>query len=300
LRKIKLVILFIGLFFLPITVLAQNISDYLILQDINSYKFKTQSKNPITKKIKTISGYWIYKNSGALMGTGHFVLDHDDTAYETVYESDVDDIAPHIKVTQHTGGDSDRWLLHEVEDNYHNDEMETLGLLTDGAVMRKIDNKRVLWLGIGGGTFRWISNNVVINISYTDLQGTKPEPIEVVKAYLAKFPSTIALTDVDLKGNAHNVQWIKDEMDRRLWLCDKWNAQSQVGGVTQANLMVKLLENMDVFLKYRQKYFGISYEKEDRTLDIYQENNDLASINKKLTEYKNWWAKHKDKRISLP
>jgi hypothetical protein len=299
-KRIKILLMVFCLIVIQSYSYAQSQSEYLILQDIGSYKFKTQSKNPITKRIKTIPGYWIYKNSGALMGTGHFVLDHVDTTYETVYENKDVGLGVEVKVTQHTGGDSDRWLLHEVEDNYHDDEMETLGLLTDGAVMRKIDNKRILWLGIGGGTFRWVSNNVVINVSYTDLQGAKLEPIEVVKAYLAKFPSTITTTDAELKASAHNVQWIKDEIDRRLWLCDKWNAQFQAGGVTQADLIYNLVRSMKVFLNYRQKYYGIAAEADLKLLAGYQLNKDIASIQTKLSEYKGWWSTNKARSISLP
>jgi hypothetical protein len=88
-------------------------------------------------------------------------------------------------------------------------------------------------------------------------------------------------------------------MDRRLWLCDKWNTQSQAGGVTQADLMVKLLENMTVFLKYRDKYFGVAAKNEEIALGKYHENNGIASFKAKLTEYKTWWAKHKDKSFKL-
>ena len=75
-RKIKLVILFIGLFFLPIPVAAQNISDYLILQNIGSYKFSTQSVNPVTDEIRQVPGYHIIRNAGKLMGADHFLWDH--------------------------------------------------------------------------------------------------------------------------------------------------------------------------------------------------------------------------------
>jgi hypothetical protein len=264
--------------------LAQNISDYLILNDIGSYT-KITSGGP---------------TGSVLAGADHFYLDHSDTALGIADVNDAQKIWVEVQVTQHTGGDSDRWLLHEVEDSYR-DEM---GLLTDGTVMRRILQNgvyiRFLWLGLGSGHFRWLSNNVVVDIEYTDLQGTKPEPIEVVKAYLSKFPSTITLTDADLKGNTHSVQWIKDEMDRRLWLCDKWNAQFQTGKVTQADLIYNLDRSMGVFLNYRQKYYGVSATDDLNAMSVYMQNNDLASIQTKLTEYKTWWSKNKGKSITLP
>lgn len=276
--------------------MAQNPSDYLILQNIDSYKFITQSKNPITKKVKTIDGYWIFSNSGSLMGTGHFVLDHDDKTYETVYESDVTDLGVKVQVTQHTGGDSDRWLLHEIEDGFR--RSKTLKATYSAPNPIRIIDNNTIWFQ--WGVYTWLSNNIVVKIEYTDLQGTKPEPLEVVKAYLAKFPSTITLTNADAKASAHNIQWIKDEIDRRLWLCDKWNAQFQSGGVTQADLIYNLVRSIKVFLNYRQKYFGESAADELAAIGGYNRNNDLASIQTKLTQYKTWWNANKGKSITLP
>jgi hypothetical protein len=279
---------------------ADGISDYIIMNDIAPYERYTKERNPDTLELKTIPGYWIYRNSGVLMGTDHFLSDHMDVTYETKYQSKTIHLGMEIQVTQHTGGDSDRWLLHEIEDNYRDDETATLGLLTNGAVMRKINNQRVLWIGIGGGAFTWVSNNVVVKVSYTDMQGTKPEPIEVVKAYLAKFPSTITMTDAELKASVHNTQWVKDEMDRRLWLCDKWNAQSQAGKATQADLVYNLDRSLNIFIQYRQKYYGVSSETDQEALLNYKQAKDLTSIQTKLTEYKTWWSANKGKRITLP
>jgi hypothetical protein len=293
LRKIKLVILFIGLFLLPITALAQNISDYLILQDIGSYVRMVKVKDFRTLELKTIPGYTITNNSGVLMGADHFLLDHSDKSYETVYESDVTDLGVEVQVTQHTGGDSDRWLLHELERSFRRGNYEED---MTSARFRNIDGNNVFYGGLGGGHYRWLSRFVVIDISYTDLYKQKPEPIEVVKAYLAKFPSTISNITID---NTHNIQWVKDEIERRLWLCDKWNAQFQTGKTTQADLIYNLDRSMNVFLNYRQKYFGVSAKSDLEALFGYKQKNDIASIQKKLTEYKTWWAKHKNKSIRI-
>ncbi|MEN6421741.1 MAG: hypothetical protein ABFD76_07305, partial [Smithella sp.] len=145
-----------------------------------------------------------------------------------------------------------------------------------------------------GNGYTWVSNNVVIDVSYTDLKGNKPEPLEVVQAYLAKFPSIITTTDVEFKSNAYNIKWIKDEMDRRLWLCDKLNAQSQ------ADLIYNLVSSMGVFLNYRQKYYGVAAQADLDWLSSYKQNNDIDSIQTKLTEYKTWWKANKGKSITLP
>jgi hypothetical protein len=296
-RKIKFAAILIGLFLFSTSIMAQNISDYLILQDIGSYKFSTQNVNPITDEVKQVPGYTVTNNSGVLMGVDHYFLDHKDKTYETVYESDVTDLGIEVQVTQHTGGDSDRWLLHEIEDIYRSVKSEKLGLPIQATRIREVGGNKII--GRRGNGYLWVSNNVVVNVSYTDLQGNKPEPLEIVQAYLTKFPSTITATDAVFKSAAYNVQWIKDEMDRRLWLCDKWNAQFQAGTVAQADLIYNLVRSMNVFLNYRQKYYGVEAQADLDLLEGYKRKEDITSIQTKLTEYKTWWAKNKDKRIRL-
>lgn len=290
-------ILFISLFFImsPSLIFA-SVTDYLILQDIVPYKLFTGISGrvfsgPPSKFSQTTTG-------GVLEAAGHF-SEGDDT-YSASY-TEAGGKWPFVKVvvTQHAGSDSDRWLLHEVEDAFRDSEIETLGLLTDGAVMRRIGSHRVLGIGIGGGSFIWLNNNTVIKISYVDLQATKPEPIEVIQAYLVKFPSTITLTDAELKSNVHNVQWIKDEMERQLWLCDKWNVQFQAGKVTQYDLLQALVKSMTVFLNYRQKYYSITATDDINAFSVYLKNNDAASIQAKLSSYKAWWLANKARAISL-
>lgn len=299
-RNIKVIFIIFCLLLTQGLVHAQTPSDYLILQDIGGYKFITQRVNPITDAVIQLPGYIITNNSGVLMGSGHFLLDHNDKSYKTYYESKIVHLGIDVEVTQHTGGDSDRWLLHEIEISYRSIKMERMGMMTEGTVMRKINSQRVLWIGLGGGSFTWTSNNVVIKISYTDLDGTKPEPLEIVQAYLTKFPSTITTTDTEFKSNAYNIKWIKDEIDRRLWLCDKWNAQFQAGKTTQKELLYNLVSDMEVFLNYREKYFSdIKAIDEISALYAMQTNKDATSIQKKLTEYKTWWSANKGKSITL-
>jgi len=262
---------------------SQGISDYLILEDIGSYK-KITKGGP---------------SGDVLAGAGHFGLDHQDHSYGIAYVNDAAKMWIDVQVTQHAGSDSDKWLLHEVEDGYRDGEMGTLGLLTEGTVVRKIGSSRVLWIGLGGGTFMWLSNNIVTRISYTDLQGSKPEPLEVVQAYLAKHPSTITLTDAEIKSKAHNEQWIKDEMDRRLWLCDKWFMQQQLGKVELNKVLRESVDHMKVFLDYREKYYGISAKDEKDALSEALRKKDGTTIKNKLSAYKNWWSANKDKAITL-
>jgi hypothetical protein len=281
--KIKLVILFLGLFLLPITVLAQNPADYLILQNVNNF----------TNDGKGECG----NGSGIIGSADHFDLDHIVTTCETDYYNFKLKMAVEIQVEQHTGGDSDRWLLHELDAEFRT----YYGIPGKSYGPEKIEGQTILVDSAGGNDYLWLSGNKIIKIEYSDLQMTKAEPLEVVKTYLVKHPSTITpFTLQELRNNSNVTKWIKDEIDRRLWLCDKWNAQFQTGKVTQADLIYNLVRSMGVFLNYRQKYYGISAKSDLEALFSYKQNKDVASIQKKLTEYKTWWAKHKDRSISLP
>jgi hypothetical protein len=295
-RIIKFTTILIGLLLFPLIAFTQNISDYLILQDISSYLHKVQTKDFRTLQLKTIPDYTITNNSGVLMGTDHFLLDHNDKTYETDYESDVTDIGIEVQVTQHTGGDSDLRLLHELDAEFRT----YYGIPDLTYTIKIVDGNRILVDATGGRDYRWISGNKVIQIEYNDLQMTKLQPLEVVQAYLAKHPSTLpSMTLLELRGNTNVTKWIKDEMDRRLWLCDKWNAQSQAGSVTQADLIYNLVRSMNVFLNYRQKYYGVSAKDDLDLLSSYKENKDITSIQSKLTEYKTWWNANKGKNIKI-
>jgi hypothetical protein len=244
----------------------------------------------------------IYGNSGALIGSGHFNLDHDDITYETVYIMPSPILGVEVSVTQHSGSDSDRWLLHEIEDSYRDSDNENnrLGLLSSvGVKIREFGGMKFIYWGLGGGTYRWLCGQIVVEIKYKDFKRTKIEPIEIVQAYLNKYPSKIILIDLDLKSDSHNIQWIKDEMERRLWLCDKWNAQFQAGKVIQSKLLEELVDHMCVFLNYRQRYYNLPATADIETLSGYLENNDAASIQAKLSSYKAWWLANRAAEINL-
>jgi len=276
-NKLLIAVCFIFLF-ISTTSLAQTPSDYLICQDIGGFK-----------KYGCACG----SGAGILGPTGHFKEDHNDTSCDVTYHSMSLRMGINVQVTQHAGSDSDRWLLHEVERGFRFGDYEED--MTPSRV-RNIDGNKIFYTRLGGGTYRWISNNVVISIQYTDLYQQKTEPLEVVQVYLTKFPSTIPAITVD---QAHNEQWIKDEMDRRLWLCDKWFTAQQAGTVELTKTLREAVDHMNVFLDYREKYYGIEANDEKNLLWQYLQANNEAGIKAKLQEYKTWWAGNKDKAINL-
>jgi hypothetical protein len=276
---------------------ADNVSTYLILNDIPPYVRLTKTRDIVTDQSKTIPGYTIYSSPGILAGADHFLYDHPDMTYETKYQSEELDMGMSVQVTQHAGADSDKWLLHEVEDSYRSDDLSRLGLLSKGTILKTLGGSRYFSIRLGGGSYMWLSNNVVIRISYRNLQGGKPEPLEVIQAYIQKFPSTIPSTLT--LDKAHDEKWIKDEMDRRLWLCDKWFMQLQLKKVEERQVYQESVKSMNIFLDYREKYYGIKAADEKNLLAGYLNANNGTGIKAKLKEYKDWWVVNKEKAINL-
>ncbi len=129
---------------------------------------------------------------------------------------------------------------------------------------------------------------------------TKPEPLEVVRAYLAKHPSTLtAMTSADLRTEENKTKWIKDEMERRLWLCDRWFLALQTGKAKEKTVYRNAVDSMQVFLDYREKYYGISAKSEKQVLWEYLQANNGTGIKDKLQKYKSWWSGNRDKAISI-
>lgn len=278
----KIIVLMMLLF--PVVCFSQETANYLILNDIGEFKYRPK---------QTIE---MYGNSGVLIPAGHFYTDHNDITYETRYVHPVTIVGVEVQVTKHTRDESDKWLLHEVDDGFRDD----YGIPTMSFTPRQIDGQTIFVDAIGGREYRWLSGNKVIAIEYHGSLTQQPEPIEVVKAYLAKHPSTLpAMTLALLRSAENKTKWIKDEMDRRLWLCDKWFMQLQLGKVQQNEVFQQAVKNMNIFLDYREKYYGIAAKDEKNLLVGYLNTNNGTGIKAKLKEYKDWWALNKDKAISI-
>ncbi|MDH4164750.1 MAG: hypothetical protein OEW15_18980, partial [Nitrospirota bacterium] len=171
----KIMILMMLLF--PVVCFSQETANYLILNDIGEYKYRPKRTTET------------YGNSGVLIPADHFDMDHNDTTYGARYVHPVTILGVEVQVTHHTDpADSIKWLLHEVDKSFRT----SLGIPGESYGPRVIDGHTIMDFGAGGREYRWLSENKVIRIEYTDLQMEKPEPIEVVKAYLAKHPSTLA------------------------------------------------------------------------------------------------------------
>jgi hypothetical protein len=292
--KRLLIFVFSAILCIPTASLSQNVSDYLVLQDIGAYKLDRPEK--VFAGEPPIGGPRSYDNwSGILAATGHFP-DHVDKAYEVMYIGGGGLPSPTVQVTQHSGSDSDKWLLHEVDRDFRT----YYGIPGEIYGPRQIDGQTILEAFAGGGNYRWLSGNKVIMIEYQDSQLTKPEPLEIVRAYLAKHPSSLSpMSLAQLRSSENKTKWIKDEMERRLWLCDKWETQFQLGKVQQKDMLQEQVKSMEVFLNYREKYYGMKAADEKNLLNGYLSQNNRAAIRNKLDEYKQWWSANKTKAISL-
>ncbi len=277
----KVLTLIVLLLLQPVVVCAITVSDYLIDADIGQYSKSYPGSCP--------------KGSGIVAGAGHFKIDHSDNACDIRYYNEASDLGVEVQVTKHSGSDSDKWLGHEIDIEFRN----YYGI--PGYYIKTINGNTVYVYGAGGRDYRWLSGNKVIMIEYHDSQLTKPEPLEIIQAYLTKHPSTLpAVTTKDVMSTASKTTWIKDEMDRCLWLCDKWFMQLQLQKVKQTDAIQAAVKSMNVFLDYREKYYGIKAADEKNLLAGYLNTNNGTSIKVKLTEYKNWWTVHKTEAISLP
>jgi hypothetical protein len=108
-----------------------------------------------------------------------------------------------------------------------------------------------------------------------------------------------SISSADLRTATNEATWIKDEMDRRLWLCDKWFYQLQLQKVQQGEALQAAVKSMNIFLDYREKYFGVKAANEKNLLASYLNINNGTKIKAKLDEYKSWWATNKASAISL-
>ena len=269
---------------LNVTAYSQDYSQYLILGDMGTYK----PASGVEFMGKMVGGGSSSFQGGDAAG-GYY------TAYKITYAGAPGAQHPTVEVDVY---DETQWLLHGVEEMFL--KAGTLGAAYAAPnPARNIDGNTIYFLW---GHYKWVSNNIVISIDTSDMTGAKSEPLEVLQAYLQKYPSTVPATLV--LDDAHKVQWIKDEMARRLWLCDKWFMQLQLKKAEEREVYEQAVKSMSIFLDYREKYFSSFFSSfkaapEKSLLEQFLSQNNGTGIRTKLKEYKDWWAGNKDKAISL-
>jgi len=108
------------------------------------------------------------------------------------------------------------------------------------------------------------------------------------------------MTLSQLRSTENKINWIKDEMERRLWLGDKWAAIIQTSDPKLRDKLKSMTDSLVVFLNYREKYYGIAAKDDKIALETALFQNNVTAVQTKLTEYKGWWSAHKGDPITLP
>jgi hypothetical protein len=128
-----------------------SLNDCLVTSDIGIYSYRSRGAN-------------MSAGSGLLAAAGHFIKDHTDNVCGGSYSNinqlrglsaeQIEEqlISVKVQVTQHPGGESDKWLSHELERDFRN----YYGLPGDSYVMRVIDGNTIMAAGSGGWDYRWL------------------------------------------------------------------------------------------------------------------------------------------------
>lgn len=263
-------------------VYSQNAPETLICKDIGNFsQYKCECR----------------AGRGILVTADHFGEDHIDVTCDVMYYSRAQGMTVKAEVTNHADPPhAIKWLAHEVDKEFRT----YYGAPPPEYIIKNIDGQTLYARGSKGWNYRWISGNKVIMLEYHDSDMKKPEPMEVVKAYLAKHPSSLpAMTTQELRSASQETKWVKDEMDRRLLMCDRWLQHLSNRKTGDRQVREEPVESMNIFLDYRQKYFGVNAGDDKVLLANYLNSNNSAGIKSKLTEYREWWAANKSRAIRI-
>lgn len=256
----------------------ENLNEYLVMHNIGSYEI-----------------YKGYQDRGMLIGSPEMKNMGNDIegryeSYRAIYSIDEEHAVPKVEIQIHQ---NTQWLEHNLQREFRDTvDDETLGLRFPSAIVKKLVNSRLFNTRSGGGRYAWLHNNLWIEINYTDLQLVEPEPLEVVEAYLQKWPPTYPTEATKLIAGTE--QWIKDEMEYLLWVSDRWFAQYDAGKETLKEAMWEVKDKLDDFLRYRAKYFDEDLDEERIAI----KNANESTLRTKLKEYQQWLAENKDKSLS--
>jgi len=254
-----------------------NISDFLIMQDIGKYKF--------------FEG-WLFH--GGLVGAPRVTEQGNSsegfyTLYTVGYDGGKGNASPDVEIQVHQ---NTQWLEHKLQREFRETlEDEKLGQRGSSSIIKKFGNSRVLNAAWGGGVYVWLHNNLVVQIQYRDPKYVEPEPLEVIEAYLQKWPPTYPTEETKLIAGTE--QWIKDEMEYLLWVSDRWFVQYDAGKEALKHATWNIKDSLDDFLRYRAKYFDENLDEER----IAVKNADEPTLRTKLKEYQQWLAENKDKAL---
>lgn len=275
---------------------AGNLDDYLLIKDIGPYKLE--------QPFVGVSGLVIYggkpkERRRGNEGEGFYY------SYTMGYDGGAGFAGPDVEIRVY---DSPQWMLYDLERDLK-ESQDGVSTRTDkSAATELIDNYPVIVFEAGGGSYRWISGNKSIIVKYIDLHFDYPIPMEVISAYLAKYPSTLP-ADYQIRHPDREKQFIREEFERLITVADRWVALIQTDDPERREKLKAAATNLMNFAKYRKVYFssmlsnllGGSMDEDINLLETAHMGPDLENIVRtKLAEYQEWWALHKNDAISFP
>ncbi len=276
-----------------------DVNDYLILQDIGDYKLRTYRNISFTEN-KRINNNYILKIGVEPFEGGHYIPDHKDIAYITEYSrerikrqpsddsrskrlrficncGDVD-----INIVRHMGGESDKWLQHELVEEFIRGEDGKEKILTTDINGNKVFTMTKCGFALQDVTYGWLHNNVIIKIKCDREIGYKTTPTEIISAYLKKFPSTIQ--PVDIK------KWKRDRTEYELWLGKKWMKQIKNAEPLDDKILTIALKHIFLYLNFREEEYGKKAIDDKKKLWKLYLAKDLPQINKFVADNEKWLA----------
>jgi len=225
---------------------------YLVLQAIANYKNITNKPN-IKPDLSTMS------DPGFLRDV-HFIVDHHDISHSALY-MDRDSVSVvKVQITQHTDGDSDKWLAHELEcvmsncpkyaDKPSGKKPDLVTTIKNNAIFRADDDFRSKH-----STYAWTHDNIVVTVDWSHGEKVNLQPFSILEAYLDKFPSTIKLSYEDYIQEDFWNKWNLEEMRRQLWLSNKWLSQLQSNDPEYDMILKNTLFHAFTFLNSRETVY---------------------------------------------
>lgn len=290
---IRNVMFLLGLSLIACLSYAQTAGDYLILQDIDRYKLTKGielrgrilgAEPSVTRMGDAAQGYYISYGTRYVGGTGYAV--------------------PNVEVRVY---DSTQWMLHELERDIKNRKEGVATTTNIAAATEPVDNYPVIVFEVSGGSYRWISGNKAIILNYRDANFQYPIPMEVISAYLKKYPSTLPAT-YQIRHPDREKEFIREEFDYHLWVADRCVSLIQEADPKRNEKLKDAAKHLEEFAKYRKTYFsnllsflGNNMDADIELLQHARMRADLETIVRtKLAEYKEWWAEHKTDEITFP
>jgi len=265
---------------------AFGISDYLILEDIGPYRQTPEVE---------FMGKLVARKPACLQGGDDISGIYNSCRIS--YAGGAGNLSITVEARVYKSG---QWILHDLEDAFRDHE-KFHALLDPNVRVRTINGKNLFVASVGGGkTYTWGSGkNVRIEIRYSTYSKNKPEPMDVVKAYLAKYPSTMTLKESEFRSKAHSEQWLREEMNRHLWLAEQQFTLASAG-ISDINEVLKdIVDNLEMFLSYREHFYAVKASSNQEFLVERLDAEDAPAIKNLLNEYKTWWSENKTREFLL-